>query len=418
MEPRLLAEVSTSPMSYERHREVHGPLPPVRDRSSLLDELARSGVRGRGGGAFPLVSKVEAVGRARRPPVLVVNGCEGEPMSAKDRVLLKLLPHLVIDGAICCASLVGAREMFIAVDESSSEAIDAVGRALGERAELRRAGERIHVVAVPFSYVAGQETAVVNFLSGGEAKPTVMPPRITERGVAGRPTLMANVETLAHVALIARHGGDWYRRIGRADDPGSSLVTLGGAIRYPGVYEIEHGASLSSVLDDAGGLTEPARAFLLGGYAGSWVDGSVAPSAVLSNPELQPLGASLGAGVVVALPQSACPVAETVRVAHWMAGESAGQCGPCSRGLAAIGDTLAELREGTAGPDAYRNLDRWAKLVTGRGACAHPDGTARMVTSALQVFAPEFDDHARYGICDACDRRPVLYTPADRPVPA
>jgi NADH:ubiquinone oxidoreductase subunit F (NADH-binding) len=418
MEPRLLAEVSTSPMTYERHHRVHGPLPSVRDRSALLEELARSGLRGRGGGAFPLVGKLEAVRRARRPSVLVVNGCEGEPMSAKDRVLLELLPHLVIDGAICCASLADARELFITIDESSSSAIDSVGRALRERVELRRADGNIHVVAVPFSYVAGQETSVVNFLGGGEAKPRVVPPRITDRGVAGRPTLMANAETLAHVALIARHGSDWYRRIGRDDDPGSSLVTLGGAIRYPGVYEIEHGATLGSVLHDAGGLTEAARAYLIGGYAGSWIDAGAAPRAALSNADLRALGASLGAGVVVALPQSACPVAETVRVAHWMAGESAGQCGPCSHGLAAISDTLAALREGSAGADAYRDLDRWAKLVTGRGACAHPDGAARMVTSALRVFAAEFDDHARYGICDACDRRPVLHTPAARPVPA
>jgi NADH:ubiquinone oxidoreductase subunit F (NADH-binding) len=383
-----------------------------------MAELERSALRGRGGGAFPLASKLEAVLRAKGSPVLVVNGCEGEPMSAKDRVLLKLLPHLVIDGAICTAALVGAREIFIAIHEGASDAIESVNRALRERTELGRAGGRIHVVVVPFSYVSGQETAVANFLGGGQAKPTVVPPRITNRGVAGRPTLMANVETLAHAALIVRHGADWYRGIGRDDDPGSSLVTLAGAVQYPGVYEIEHGVTLGSVLDDAGGLIEPARAFLLGGYSGTWIDAGDAPRAALSNRDLRPLGASLGAGVVVALPQSACPVAETVRVADWMAGESAGQCGPCSRGLAAISETLADLRGGRAGQDGYRDLDRWAKMVTGRGACAHPDGAARMVTSALRVFAAEFDDHARYGVCDACDHRPVLYTPAERAVAA
>jgi NADH:ubiquinone oxidoreductase subunit F (NADH-binding) len=418
VEPRLLAGVSTAPMTYERHRRVHGVLPVVRDKAALVQELDRSGLRGRGGGAFPLVAKLEAVCRAKGSPVVVANGCEGEPMSAKDRVLLKLLPHLVIDGAICCASLVGADELFIAIDESSTEAIESVGRALRERAELRRAAGRVHVVAVPPSYVAGQETAVVNFLGGGEAKPTVVPPRITDRGVARRPTLMANVETLAHVSLIARHGADWYRRIGTDDAAGSSLVTLGGALRCPGVYEIEHGVTLTSVLDDAGGLTEPARAFLLGGYSGTWIDAAAVERATLSNAGLRRLGASLGPGVVVALPQGACPVAETLRVADWMASQSAAQCGPCSRGLTAISGTLADLRDGRAGPDAYRDLDRWAKMVTGRGACAHPDGAARMVTSALQVFADEFDDHARHGICDACDRDPVLVTPAERPVPA
>jgi NADH:ubiquinone oxidoreductase subunit F (NADH-binding) len=416
MEPRLLLDVSAAAMPYERHLRVHGALPRAGQGPPLADELDASKLRGRGGGAFPLATKLEAVSLAAGAPVVVVNGAEGEPLSAKDRVLLQSLPHLVIDGAICIARALGAGELFFAVDETSFDALESLRAALEERPELRRARDRTHVVEVPPRYVTGHESAIVHLLNGGPAKPTAIPPRITERGVDRAPTLVSNVETFAHVALIARHGAAWYRQIGPADDPGSSLVTLRGAIHHPGVYEIEHGSTLRSVVDDAGGLTERPRGFLLGGYAGAWIDAGAAASVRLSREALRPLGASLGSGVIAALPESACPVAETVRVARWLAEQSAGQCGPCTHGLAAIAGTLSELGEGVARPSAYADLQRWAGHVTGRGACSHPDGTARFVTSALRVFAEEFDDHARNGICDACDRHPVLHIPA--PVPA
>jgi NADH:ubiquinone oxidoreductase subunit F (NADH-binding) len=416
MEPRLLLDVSAASMPYDHHLAVHGPLPRSGQGAPLEDELDRAELRGRGGGAFPLVTKMEAVRGAGSAPVVVVNGAEGEPLSAKDRVLLQSLPHLVIDGAICMARALGAGELFFAVDETSFDALESLRAALEERPELRRARDRTRVVEVPARYVAGQESAIVSFLNGGPAKPTSVPPRITERGVARAPTLVSNVETFGHVALIARHGSGWYRQVGPADEPGSSLFTLRGAIQHPGVYEVEHGSTLRSVVDDAGGPTERTRAFLLGGYAGTWIDAGTAGSVRLSREALRPLGAALGSGVIAALPESACPVAETVRVARWLAEQSAGQCGPCTHGLAAISDTLSELVRGAAGSGAYRDLERWAGLVTGRGACSHPDGTARFVTSALRVFAEDFDDHARHGICDACDRHPVLYTPAPVPV--
>jgi NADH:ubiquinone oxidoreductase subunit F (NADH-binding) len=414
VEPRLLLDVSPERMTYEHHRGLHGPLPASAAGRRLQQELARAGLRGRGGGAFPIGVKLDAVSRAKGSPLVVANGCEGEPMSAKDRVLMQCLPHLVIDGAICCARATDAGDVFFTLDDTADDAYASLTAALAERPELRRRKDRVHVVRVPRAYITGQEAALVSLLSGGEAKPRHMPTRVTERGVDQRPTLVSNVETLAHVALIARHGADWYRTVGQPDDPGSSLITIGGAVRYPGVYEVEHGATLGSVIDDAGGVSEPARAYLIGGYAGTWVDGVAAAGVRLSNPQLGPLGASLGPGIVVALPESSCPVAETVRVATWLSDESAGQCGPCVRGLGAISGTLGDMNTGRAGRDAYRDLARWSQLVTGRGACAHPDGAARFVTSSLHTFAAEFDDHARYGICDACDRRPVLDTPSRR----
>lgn len=422
--PRLLLGAGAGTMDYATHGRVHGELPAVARRSRngrpapLFAELERAGLRGRGGGAFPLARKLEAVERAKGRPVVVVNAAEGEPMSVKDRMLVEALPHLVLDGAYCLADMLGTGDIVIALDESMGDGHAMVRNAVRERPEAGRRAGQPRVVTVPAGYVTGHETAIVNFINRGVARPMTQPPRISERGIGRRPTLMSNAETLAHVALIARHGADWFRRLGPSDEPGSALVTLSGGVAAPGVYEIEYGSRLDAVVRAAGGVAEPVRAFLMGGYAGTWIDAAQAAALGLSRSALRPLGASLGAGIIVALPRSACPVAEVTRVAGWMADQSASQCGPCVNGLASIADTLADVSEGRAGRGAHADLMRWSELVIGRGACAHPDGVSAFVTSALRVFGAEFGDHARHGPCDACSRRPVLITPRERSVVA
>ncbi len=422
--PRLLLGASAGTMGYATHLRVHGDLPATARRSRsggpppLAAELERAGLRGRGGGAFPLAAKLAAVGRAKGRPVVVVNATEGEPMSVKDRMLVQALPHLVLDGAHCLADMLGTGDVVVALDEAMREGHATIRHALRERPDAGRRAGQPRLVTVPAGYVTGHETSVVNFVNRGIARPMTQPPRISERGIGRRPTLMSNAETLAHVALIARHGAEWFRTLGPADEPGSALVTLSGGVNAPGVYEIEHGSRLDALVRAAGGVPEPIRAFLLGGYAGTWIEGAGAAALRLSRGALRPLGASLGAGVIVALPRSACPVAEVTRTAGWMADQNASQCGPCINGLASIADTLAEVCEGRAGRQAFSDILRWSKLVIGRGACAHPDGTAAFVTSALRVFAAEFDDHARHGPCDACGGRPVLITPRERSIVA
>src|SRR5664279_394248 len=233
-----------------------------------------------------------------------------------------------------------------------------------------------------------------------------------EQGVRRRPTLINNAETLAQLALIARDGLTWFRELGTPSQPGSALVTLSGPVAYPGVYEIEHGASLASLIDAAGGTTAAARAALLGGYAGAWIDGSLLGGLSLSDEHLATHGASLGAGVVLLLSQDACPVAETASVARWLADQSARQCGPCLNGLDALAATVEEIAGGTVEGNASKRIERLAALVRRRGACGHPDGTVRLILSAVETFAAEFADHARHGPCEACDRAPELPLPA------
>ena len=346
--PRLLAGIPPrGALTLDEHLAIHGPLPAsggrgrrrARERAAMLiDEIERSGLLGHGGAAFPTATKLRAVASARRRAIVVVNAAEGEPASLKDRTLLETLPHLVLDGAILAAEAVGADEVIVCACESADEGIESVARAIEERAaagfeQLAEAA----LTTVPVHYVAGQESALVSYLGGGPAKPTFTPPMPFEQGVRRRPTLVNNVETLAHVALIARHGAPWFRQLGTPTQPGSALVTLSGPVAHPGVYEIEHGASLSSLIQASGGTTARVRGALLGGYAGAWVGSERLNGVALSNEHLAPHGASLGAGVVLLLSEEACPVAETARVARWLAGQSTRQCGPCVHGLDALG---------------------------------------------------------------------------------
>lgn len=415
--PRLLAGVSADgAMTLGEHVRVHGELPAAarRDRrgaGALVDQIEQSGLTGRGGAGFPMGAKLRAVTSRRGRPIVVVNATEGEPASLKDRTLLETLPHLVLDGAALTARAIGAQEVLVCVCESASASVERVAIAISERSRLRGDWPALTLVAAPEGYVVGHESALVNYLNGGLAKPTFAPPLPFEAGVRRQPTLVNNAETFAHVALIARHGARWFRSLGMPNQPGSTLVTLSGPVAYPGVYEVEYGASLSSLLDAAGGLTTRLRAALFGGYAGTWVDGRALSGAALSDDHLAPHYASMGAGVIVLLSSDACPVAETARVTRWLARQSARQCGPCVHGLDALADTLGQVASGAADRSFARRTEQLVGLVQRRGACSHPDGTARFVMSALEVFAEELADHAQHGTCEACLR------PAELPLP-
>jgi NADH:ubiquinone oxidoreductase subunit F (NADH-binding) len=423
--PRLLAGMPEhGALALAEHRAIHGELPYTtrrerRGAGELIELVEQSGLRGRGGAAFPLARKLRAVTAARgrtplgKRPIVLANASEGEPASGKDRLLLESLPHLVLDGGVLAARAVGADELIVCVEASAGAALRSLRRALSERERAGGDGLRIAIQTVPEGYVSGQESALVNLCNGGPAKPTLTPPMPFRRGVRRRPTLVNNAETLAQLALIARHGPRWFRALGTPADPGSALVTLSGAVAHPGVYEIEHGAPLPALIEVAGGSATRLRAVLLGGYGGAWVDGAAIPELALANDRLAAHGAALGAGVVVLLSEHACPVAEVARVTRWLAAQSAGQCGPCVHGLDAIAGAIEALAHGAATPGVGERIARWCSLATGRGACRHPDGAVRFIASGLQVFAQEFADHARHGRCDSCSSAPELPLPDD-----
>ena len=403
------------------HLATHGPLAlPVGDdpqwRAAVWRAVVESGLIGRGGAGFPAGVKWDAVRRTGRAPMVVVNAMEGEPASAKDRVLLTHSPHLVLDGADVAATVMGAAEVVCCVADHSGPAADALRAAIAERRGAGPPRIRYTLVRPPGRYVTGEESALVAWLNERPARPALRVDKSVPLRVGRRPVVVHNTETLSHIALIARHGARWFRGQGTAEAPGSTLVTVTGAVRSPGVLEVEVGTPVIDVLERAGLETAPAGV-LVGGYGGSWLDPSRLATPLAPGP-LAAAGAAHGVGVLVALPAGACGIAETARIARYMAGESAGQCGPCVFGLPAIAADLEQLWAGRADAAVLgRILDR-SSTVDGRGACRHPDGVVRLVRSALVVFADDARAHAGGRPCAGHLAPTVLAFPARAPSPA
>ncbi|MDT5173293.1 MAG: hypothetical protein QOG37_544 [Mycobacterium sp.] len=393
------------------HQRRYGRLPlpghaghPAR----LVDEVAAAGLLGRGGAGFPTAHKLAAVAGARGRPIVVANGCEGEPASEKDAVLLDLAPHLVLDGAIAAAHALGASEVSICVHEGTAAALT-MPVAIAER----RDPVPIRLVEVPAHYVASEASALVQYLNTGDARPTSTTVRAAQHGVRGRPTLIDNVETLAHLALIARYGAGWFRQTGSEDLPGTLLTTIGGAVRHPGVYELPGGTTLDTALRHAGGPTTPVQAVLTGGYGGSWLSSAnQAPATPLTHEGMRAAGATLGVAALLALPAAACGLAQTAHLLHYLAGQSAKQCGPCMFGLPAIATDLADLVAGHSNArSVLARLHRRLTVIPGRGACAHPDGAVQLAASALEVFQTDLSEHLNGRPCLRASEPPLFHLP-------
>jgi NADH:ubiquinone oxidoreductase subunit F (NADH-binding) len=402
---RLLA--GPPPLSgYERldqHQDRLGALPTGGTR--LLDEIAASGLGGRGGARFPTWRKWAAFAeRATAGSTIVVNASEGEPLSEKDRTLLTFRPHLVLDGAALAADTLGAREIVLYMSRRTRTARRSLEAALRERREAGRREPRIRVVHPPDRYVAGESSAVVRWVGGGHARPEFKNRVAAPSGLEAPPTLVQNVETLAHVAMIARRGSAWFRELGTERSPGSALVTLCGNVMRPGVYEVDLGASLGEVLAAAGGTPSPAGAALLGGYFGTWIGAGALDGLPLDAERLRSLhGASLGCGVVAVLPQHSCGIVEATAIFAFLAAESAGQCGPCVNGLQAVSETMERVARSRAEGDDVERIRRWMGMIRGRGACHHPDGAVSQLSSALTVFNEHLADHLTRRPCRGLD---------------
>lgn len=401
--PRLLAGLDQAPrLDRVAHLTTHGSLPPYRP-DELVDLADNIDLRGRGGAGFPFARKLRAVMRAARArdglTAVVVNGSEGEPSCLKDTALLLHAPHLVLDGALLAAAALSAEEVVVAVTRADVE--QSVGAAVAERGP---AGRRVRVARLPERFVTGEGTALVSGLNGGAALPSGQKVRTSERGLGGVPTLLANTETYAQLAVAARLGALDYRTTGLPAEPGTVLLTVAGST----VVEAPTGTSLAYVLELCG--TDPGQGVLVGGYHGRWLDPGAARTAEVSRQSLAAFDAVLGAGAVLPLPEDTCPAGEVARVTRWMAKESAGQCGPCLRGLPALADVLEDAVRG-GGRTALETVEARLRVVRGRGACSHPDGTSYFVASALSAFPEEFRDHA---LGSGCGRRVLGALPLPR----
>lgn len=357
----------------------------------LIDMLEHLALDGRGGGHFPVAAKWRTHLSAGGGGIVVANGAESEPASAKDTTLLQFRTHLVLDGLVCAAEAVGARLAVIWLHEDAHAAHAAVIRALDERRDWSLPEPTFRIALGPHRYVGGESSAIVRALSGGSALPDFRRVPAAVSGVSGLPTLVHNVETLARTALLARLGADLASTtlLTVATSHGRTVVEVpsGARLRDAVDWVLGHGAALAQ------------QAVLVGGYGGSWVGQHGFARLRVDEVSLQAEDLSIGAGVLMPLHHDACGLAETAAIADYLADASARQCGPCVFGLRAVADTLATLVDLRARPRDAGRLMATLDEIRGRGACHHPDGAVRMVASALRTFATDARSHLQGGGC-------------------
>ncbi|CAN5358892.1 NADH-quinone oxidoreductase subunit NuoF family protein [soil metagenome] len=390
--PRILAGAAQDRrVDLAAHRTLHGALVP-RSRGWLSSSLAHVRMKGRGGAAFPVSIKLDAMPKGRSASVLV-NGSESEPASWKDRVLMRQCPHLVLDGALTIAAALTTKRITIAVHDVAS------ARSLEQACRERSDASSVTISITGNAFVGGEIRAVINGLNGDRGLPggrRVLP---TVDGIDHGPTFASNVETFAQIGLLALTGATEYARVGSTNEPGTTLVTMVGDVPFPGVIEVPIGIPLSSLLQSPPG---DRRAVLIGGYHGTWVDHI--DHLVIERDALRIAGAPLNAGVIARISADHCALVEVSRVTSWLASESAGQCGPCFFGLPAVARGVQSMVEG-AGSEPMTRLVRHLDTVSGRGACAHPDGSVQFVRSAMLTLDAELRQHAEHGSCGRIDGR-------------
>jgi NADH:ubiquinone oxidoreductase subunit F (NADH-binding)/ferredoxin len=387
-------------IDLDAHQQIFGTVRRMTAKQ-LVELTERVDLRGRGGAAFPVARKLEAVmnsaARRKSKTVILVNGTEGEPGSAKDAMLLRRSPYLVLSGALLACRALGAKEIVVGVAGRGPVADSVVAAARAEP-ELR---SLLRVAEVPDRFVSGEGGALVNAVNGKVALPPGRKRRASDSGVDGMPTLLSNAETFAQLAVLALLGADGYASAGTPDEPGTVLLTVGGSAARPAVVETPTGVPLGTVLDVC--EARVCEGVLVGGYHGKWLPAEAAYDVPISRAGLEAAGGSLGAGIVLPLGEGTCPVGEVARIARYLAKESSGQCGPCQLGLPGIARSLSALADGSGGMDALDTARRAAGAVRGRGACSHPDGASRFVLSALEVFTDDLAAHVFRGGCS----RPV-----------
>ena len=393
---RLLAGI-VEREGLEQYRAAGG-YGPVDDVERLLEIVDEAGLRGRGGAAFPTSRKIRTVREGADVPVVVANGEEGEPASVKDKWLLRYRPHLVLDGLRLAALMVGSEDVHVyAADVASA---DSIRLAIDELAPGDVWNTPIRLTVVSPTYVAGEETAVVQALNGGPPLPTDKPPRPFEVGVAGRPTLINNVETLANLPLIQRLGAVGYRQLGTAASPGTFLLTLT-RNDSGGLYEVPFGETVRDVLRWLGEDAEAVSGLLMGGYF-SGVLGRHGLDVPLDYDSMKAIESGLGCGAIALISAASCPAAVSAAVMSYFARENAAQCGSCFNGTAAMSAVLDALVDYRADEADLERLRHWSTFLRGRGACGTLDGATNVAASLLREFPEVVADHQR-GHCPGCE---------------
>ncbi|MDA8081350.1 MAG: hypothetical protein M0Z96_07035 [Actinomycetota bacterium] len=387
-----VAALPVESLTFSEHMAVFGsPEQYFHALHHLKTQLGENELHGRGGAAFPLSLKLAAYEAYRGKLIVVANGSEGEFLSHKDELLMVRHPNLILDGLAILGSALDAKAGYVHINALKRNPQEAMQSALSDRCGMDPFDIEISTTVPEVGYIAGAESAVISAINRQDGRPQYFPDRPILRGVKKRPTLIANVETLAQLALLARFGATWFSSVGSFGDLGTRLLTVTLANGNYAVLEVIAGTAFSEVFSVMGIQEDQVSCGLLGGYYGQIVDAQRLWKLRVSQPFLKEAGFSLGAGVVALT--NCCPVIETKKVLEYLAAESAGQCGPCYFGLPELSKSWSNLSDGNVSSKSLSRVTELCDQIIGRGACAMPDGAVLLARSSLSRFRAEILVH-------------------------
>jgi NADH:ubiquinone oxidoreductase subunit F (NADH-binding) len=372
--------------------------------SATIDEVRASGLRGRGGGGFPAGAKWSSVASADGGRHYVVaNGAEGEPATFKDRMLMRRDPYRVIEGAAIAAFAVGADEIFVATKASYVTEVDALRRAAVELSESGLLGDlAVAVVEGPGDYLFGEEKALLEVIEGRDPFPRLLPPwqhglfatnpsgswepEVVSPQGDSNPTVVNNVETLATAAHVLARGAEWFRTMGTPGSPGTVLATVVGAVRRPGVYEVELGMTFTDLLEECGGPPEGRRwRAALSGVSNAVLSAGDF-DVRLTYEDMTARGTGLGAAGFVVYDDRTDMLGVARELSRFLAAESCGQCPPCKEGCTRITDRLLAIETGRGHDSDLRDIQGWLRTVTDGNRCYLGTQEQIVVSSILRTF--------------------------------
>ena len=392
---------------YERLRKALFEMKP----EEIVEEVKKSGLRGRGGAGFPTGLKWSFVPKTDEPKYLVCNADEGEPGTFKDRVIIEKDPHLLLEGIAISAYAIGAHEAFIYIRgeyeygaqvlERAIEEAEAAG-ILGENALGSGYAIKITVHRGAGAYVCGEETALLNSLEGRRGHPRIRPPFPASKGLYQHPTVINNVETLATVPFIVEKGGDWYASLGTEKSKGTKLFSISGHVKRPGVYELELGTPFEELIYDiAGGIRDgrKLKAVIPGGSSTPMLRAEEIEGVLLDYESLQAAGSMLGSGAVIVMDDTTCIVKAVYRMAKFYAHESCGQCTPCREGTRWMVQILSRIVAGRGRMEDLDVLLDMKEIMGGNCLCPLGDAALGPLISGITKFREEFEEHIKTGRC-------------------
>lgn len=379
--------------------------------AQVIDEVKKSGLRGRGGAGFPAGMKWSFVPKdSPKPRYLICNADESEPGTCKDRVLMEQDPHGVVEGMAIAAYAIGSHLAFCYVRGEFVKPATLMEQAIREAYDKKMLGRNIFGTGYDLdmvvhtgggAYICGEETALLNSLEGERGMSRIRPPFPAIEGLYACPTVVNNVETLAAVPHIINNGGEWYASMGTEKSKGTKIFSLSGHVKKPGNYEVEMGTPLSYLINELGGGPldgHKIKAIIPGGSSTPFL----LPEQIdvpLDYESIAAAGSMLGSGAVIVMDERTCMVWVIERLIHFYRHESCGKCTPCREGTGWLEQMISRIEKGEGKPGDLEKIDSICDNILGRTICPLGDAAVMPIQSALKLFRDEFQYHIDHKKC-------------------